>query len=315
MLLGRHILSRKTLVGNLFFLPSATRARLNLWLNGRHEYRKLRTCEYVIVSFPKSGRTWLRAMLSGYYQVSYGIDRKEMLGSTNYHKQNNKIPTIMFTHDNYLKNYTKEPDSKAPYYDKKVILLVRDPRDVAVSWYHTRRFRPNPLKRHVGIREVGENVPNMFAFVFGGLERIIGYMNVWERERVRIKGFLMVRYEDLRADPAEVLARVLDFLGTPGSDEALAQAVSYASFENMRKMEQTQAFGAGDRKMAPADRSDLRSYKVRRAKVGGYRDYFTEEQVRKMNALVAANLSSSLGYASEPSPPPGPGQEAADGSH
>ncbi len=100
MPLGRHILSREALVGTLFFLPTATRARLNRWLNGRHEYRKLRTCEYVIVSFPKSGRTWLRAMLSGYYQVSYGIDRKEMLGSTNYHKQNNKIPTIMFTHDN-----------------------------------------------------------------------------------------------------------------------------------------------------------------------------------------------------------------------
>jgi hypothetical protein len=107
---------------------------------------------------------------------------------------------------------------------------------------------------------------------------------------------------------------VLDFLGTPGSDEALAQAVSYASFESMRNMEQTQVFGAGDRKMAPSDPSDLRSYKVRRAKVGGYRDYFTEQQVRKIDALVAASLSPSLGYGPERLPP-GPVQEAEDGSH
>jgi hypothetical protein len=64
--------------------------------------------------------------------------------------------------------------------------------------------------------------------------------------------------------------------------------------------------------MAPADRSDLRSYKVRRAKVGGYRDYFTEEQVRKIDTLVAASLSPNLGYGSEP-PPPGPGREAEGG--
>ena len=312
MPLGRHLLSREALVGSLFFLPAATRSRFNRWLNGRHEFRKLQTCDYVIVSFPKSGRTWLRTMLSRFYQVCYGVARTDMLGSTNYHKQNRKIPTIMFTHDNYLTDYTKDRESKRAYYGKKVILLVRDPRDVAVSWYHARRFRPNPLKRHVGVHEVGEDVGDMFAFVVESLERIVGYMNLWAREQDRMQAYLMVRYEDLQVDPEAVLAKVVAFLGTPGTDDAIAQAVSYASFKNMRQLEQTRAFGAGDRKMAPGDRADLRSYKVRRAKVGGYRDYFTPEQVEEIDALVAARLAPDLGYGAAPSPDHG--QKAADGS-
>jgi hypothetical protein len=38
----------------------------------------------------------------------------------------------MFTHDNYVKDYTGHGETKEDFYDKKVILLARDPRDVAV---------------------------------------------------------------------------------------------------------------------------------------------------------------------------------------
>jgi alcohol sulfotransferase len=139
-------------------------------------------------------------------------------------------------------------------------------------------------------------------------------MNLWAREQGRMKAFMMVRYEDLKADPAGVLDRVARFLGTPGSAEAIAEAVGYASFKNMRKLEQSQAFGADDRKMAPGDRSDLRSYKVRRAKIGGYRDYYTPAQVEEIDALDADRLSPGLGYGAEP-PPTDLEPKASDGSH
>ena len=45
------------------------------------------------------------------------------------------IPRIRFTHDRYISDYTGNRDSKRDFYRKKVILLVRDPRDVAVSNY------------------------------------------------------------------------------------------------------------------------------------------------------------------------------------
>ena len=52
----------------------------------------------------------------------------------------------------------------------------------------------------------------------------------------------MVRYEDMRADPAAALARVLAFLGTPGSDEQIAGAVAYAAYDNMKQLEQKKVF-------------------------------------------------------------------------
>ena len=53
------------------------------------------------------------------------------------------------------------------------------------------------------------------------------------------------------------------------------------------------------------DASDPNSFKVRRGKVGGYRDYFPDEQVAELEALMAEKLSPSLGYQ--------PGEQAPDG--
>ena len=41
---------------------------------------------------------------------------------------------------------------------------------------------------------------------------------------------------------------------------------------------------------------DPESFKVRRAKVGGYRDYFSAEQADELEELVRKNLSPALGY-------------------
>ena len=51
------------------------------------------------------------------------------------------IPSIFFTHDNYLEDYTGNLDSKADFYGKRVVLLVRNPKDVAVSQYFQWKYR------------------------------------------------------------------------------------------------------------------------------------------------------------------------------
>ena len=43
------------------------------------------------------------------------------------------------------------------------------------------------------------------------------------------------------------------------------------------------------------DKDNPDSYKVRRAKVGGYRDYFTDEQCEQLDAMVA-ELNPVFGY-------------------
>jgi hypothetical protein len=107
---------------------------------------------------------------------------------------------------------------------------------------------------------------------------------------------MIIRYEDLRADPKEMLRRVLDFIGTPATEEELRQAVEFASVENMRALEQKRVFWLSGRRMLAKDRSNPNTYKVRRAKVGGYRDDFTPEQLASIDAMVANRLLPGFGY-------------------
>ncbi|HPG23988.1 MAG TPA: sulfotransferase, partial [Myxococcota bacterium] len=55
--------SREVIVALLFFLPEARRIRIERWLRGREETRRLERADVAIVSFGKSGRTWLRVMM------------------------------------------------------------------------------------------------------------------------------------------------------------------------------------------------------------------------------------------------------------
>ena len=139
--------SREIAVALTFFLPEATRIRFERWLRGREEFRRLRRADVAIVSFGKSGRTWLRVMISRYYQLVYGIPERALLGFDNYHRRNSKIPKIFFTHDNYIKDYTGEHDSKASFYGKKVVLMVRNPKDIAVSQFFQWQHRMRPAKK------------------------------------------------------------------------------------------------------------------------------------------------------------------------
>jgi hypothetical protein len=64
----------------------------------------------------------------------------------------------------------------------------------------------------------------------------------------------------------------------------------------MKKMEQKKTFWLSGGRMVPKDRDNPNTYKVRRAKVGGYRDYFDDEQVARIEALVNTTLSPYFGY-------------------
>jgi mono/diheme cytochrome c family protein len=72
----------------------------------------------------------------------------------------------------------------------------------------------------------------------------------------------------------------------------------------MKKMEEKRTFWLSGGRMVPKDRANPNSYKVRRAKVGGYKDYFDDQQVEQIDAYVAKNLSPFFDYT--------PAQQAAD---
>jgi hypothetical protein len=300
-------LTRFLVLGLLFWLPRNKKIRIDRWLRGREEFRKLKQADGVIVSFGKSGRTWLRVMLSRFYQVKHGLGERHLIGFDNLHRKNRAIPRLFFTHDNYLKDYTGNRDSKADFYDKKVVLLVRNPLDVAVSQFFQWQYRMRPGKKALNeYPEHGSDV-DIHDFVMSptaGLPKIIDYLNLWATESKKISSLLVVRYEDMRSNTADVLENIVTFLGTPGNDKEIAEAVRFASVENMRNMETKRTFWLSGSRMLAKDRSNPDSFKVRKAKVGGYRDYFSAEQIAAMQAMVRERLDPLFGYQSEAGSPP-----------
>jgi hypothetical protein len=268
-------------------------------MRGREEARKLALADAVIVSYGKAGRTWLRVMLSRYLKLAYGLPGERLIGFDNFHRQDARVPRIFFTHDNYLRDYTGAGESRRDFRGKRVVLLVRNPQDTAVSQYFQWKFRMRPRKKH--LNEYPEHGTEVTPYDFvmrpeSGLPKILRFMNAWAEEVPHLKEALIVRYEDMRADPQATLRRIVHFLGCPDDENALRAAVEYASVENMRKLEEKQTFWLAGSRMKAKDKSNPDSFKVRRAKVGGYRDYFDEAQVAEIDARVGRELSTLYGY-------------------
>src|SRR6266704_4142582 len=268
--------------------------------------RELSGGDAIILSVPKSGRTWLRAFLCAYFCKRFGL---EFTLRPDRH-QDQRIPRVVFSHD-LFEHRTKGDrwDSVRGKYlvprrelnRAKIILLARDPRDCFVSLYLqlTRRDPNAPIKlKQKTVRE-------MLRDEKFGMGAIISAMNDWLNEFSQRDNFTLVRYEALRASPAEHFRDLLAVLGESQPNGTIFQdALEFSRFENMQKLE---AAGAFDSKILhPGDVRDPESFKVRRGKIGGYREYLSaEDQAFASSAL--AKLDARFGYAlGEQRAPSGP---------
>ena len=281
-------------------LPETRANKLERWRRGREDNWKFKRCDYVFVSHGKSGRTWARVMISRYFKLAHpNIPDGIILGFDNFHKLNTAVPKIFFTHDNYLRRYLGNENSRQNYYDRKIVLLVRQPQDVAVSQYFQWKHRMKPYKKKLNNypeHNADLSVYDVVTHQGQGLPRIVRGLNEWIAELSNFKDLLVIRYEDLRVQPEHELTRLMDFLGEAVDPEIVMQAVEFASAENLRKMETENHFWRSGSRMKATDLANPDSYKVRKAKVGGYRDYFDDEEVARIDAFVEENLKPGFGY-------------------
>ena len=305
MLDNLSVAARYAVVGACLWLPKPRQRSIERWLRGREEFSKTRRADFVLMSFGKSGRTWLRVMLSRVFQQLAGADKNTMLEFDNFKRRDPTLPSLFFTHGNYLRDYTGHWDSKADFYDKKVVLLVRDPRDVAVSQYFQWKYRMLPRKKMLNRYPPHGTEVELFDFIMSadaGLPVVLDFFEMWQRELPKVKDSVVVRYEDMRADPGRELSRVLEFFGLPFTEAHVEEAVAFASYDNMKRLEQDRVFSGHGQRLLPGNKANPDSYKVRRAKVGGYRDYFDDAQLAAIDELMARRPGPLFGYLPEAEP-------------
>lgn len=268
------------------------------------EIRRATACDYIVVARAKSGRTWLRAMLSRLYQRRFGLAEHQLLEFDNFHRQDARAATVLFTHGHELRRRLQDPRWRRRLASTRIVFLVRHPIDVAVSEYFQSTRRATGLKRELlGV----DRDDSMLDFVLEsnvGLPATIDYLNEWVPVLEQLQGAKVVRYEDMRARPLETLEELVRFLGAPFSREEIREAVEFGSFENLKKLEKEDFFR--NKRLQARDPDDPESFKVRRGKVGGYVDYFSDEERQRLEAMVRDRLSPFYGYS-----PAAPGAEAA----
>ncbi|HEX7374102.1 MAG TPA: sulfotransferase domain-containing protein, partial [Steroidobacteraceae bacterium] len=209
------------------------RSRLERWsvVTATRRRRRSREADCYLLSYPKTGRTWVRVMMGQLLarhcghaelaQVELGARMPRFAG----------VPHVAAKHDGTPQKKTAaeiNPD-RSEFAGCRVILLVRDLRDTVVSNYFqvTRRQ----------IRYAGD-MASYVRWPRGSFDGMLRYYNVWAQQRRVPQAFLLVRYEDLHTDTPRELRRIADFLQLRDvRDASIAGAVDYASFGAMKNRE------------------------------------------------------------------------------
>ncbi len=276
------------------------------------ELAKAERAQLLIIGHPKSGNTWLKAMISRLYQVRHGLAANELINTDELALKIPEIPRLAasngwYSYEGAVGAALAAGAADNPLRHKPVLFIARNPLDIAVSWYFQFTKRQSRHKQelinHAIEHPIDRHTVQMWEFVREsdiGLPSLIEFLNTWARNIEELERAAMIRYEDLRAEPAQALRVVVDLMGETFTDADIAEAVEWGSFENLRKLETSGFFKRGG--MTLRDPNDPNSFKVRRGKVGGYRDYFSEEQIAELECLVRDKLLPVFGYLKSDAP-------------
>ena len=212
-----------------------------------------------VVSYQNSGRTWLRVMLG-----DLGIKAK-------------------FTHAGAAYRYRFGPNAVGRnipnYKQRRIILLVRNPLDTIVSNYFQVTMTDGVFQG---------DIKSFLRDPQWGLARLLAFNAAWHAARDGFRDFHLVRYEKMVEQTVSELDHIVRFMRLPSIDHAAI--VASAQRNRFDAMKQREVSGElyerfGDR-FSPGGRPDDEGLKVRRGKIGGYRDYLDTDDIAFAKDLI-----------------------------
>lgn len=241
---------------------------------------RLFTDDTFLASFPKSGNTWLRFIAAHLTHPGQTVDFStigQQVADTHLASARELAavprPRLLKTHRHVERRM------------RRVVYLVRDPRDVCVSMFHYSR-----KTGRLDATEPAEVQMPAFALSFVLADGWAEHVGGWIGAREGREGFLLLRYEDLLADAPAQIARLAAFLGSQ-ADAARCEQIAQATDRRvMRRQEQEQG-----KDWQGAKGTDQSIPFVRKASAGGWRDELPGEAARLMRERWG-DVMDQLGY-------------------
>ncbi|XP_008777580.1 flavonol sulfotransferase-like [Phoenix dactylifera] len=309
------------------FIP--IRKYLEFWFPEGHlpgimairQHFRPRPDDLFLMSFPKSGTTWLKALaFATMTRAHYPWDRHP-LHSLNPHDvvpfmddlfaagQASKLealpsPRVLATH----MPYSLLPDSITSS-GCRIIYICRDPKDAIVSLWH--------FAEKASAEKGREGFP-FDRFFEMACEGKFPYSPIWDhsleywKESLRRpEKVLFLKYEEMLEEPAANVKRLAEFLGCPFSEDeekggVVEEIITLCSFEKLKSME---ANKKGSQEAAVYKVSNASFF--RKGGTGDWRNYGSPEMAQKLDEIVLEKLEGS----GLTIPGVGPGAEEATAGH
>lgn len=243
-------------------------------------HRGLSAKDVFLASYPRSGNTWMRFLLC---EVLTGdADFKDvgfLIPNVRRHRKGSPLlpgGRLIKTHEPYRREY------------KKAIYFIRDPRDVAVSYYEF----DNPTDRNF------DDFLDLFVRgrcnSFGAWQQ---HVRSWlDSPLVDSGDLLVIKYEDMRLNIEDTVGKALQFLGVSAKAGIIRQAIANNSVQRLRAKEE-HAFATGVSLAGQPIRGGGRY--IRNGSSGEWRERLTGPQA-KLIEDHARELLASFGYSSRP---------------
>ena len=165
----------------------------------------------------------------------------------------------------------------------KIIYMMRNPKDTLVSQFHFYNTRP------------GITIPTFNDFfdlvrhdniVFGDFfDHVVPWWTNREQD-----GTLCVLYEDLKRDHAGGVRKISEYLGKSLTDQQVEAIVDHTGFSAMKKRPGLKQGVLAEGSAAPSEADNAF---LRKGAVGGWKEYYTEEQSQYINSRHQSMLSGT----------------------
>lgn len=162
-----------------------------------------------------------------------------------------------------------------------MIWISRDPRDVLVSAWHHARFR-----EQVTEAELSDFVRNPRT----GIEKLMTAITRWKESEYKAASTLHLTYEDMHKNPHDALRNTLLFINVNNINENILDlSVKECEFNVMKEREESNFYKTA-RMTTPS--TDIRARKVRSGKVGSFRDYLSEADLKFIDDAIESHVPS-----------------------
>lgn len=188
--------------------------------------------KFMVLSYPKCGRTWLRYMINLAEAEAYKIPLRNTVHGIRYGQYN--LPRGGYTHGFRVEKRLCDFHVEIAINSRMqgVVFLARDPVRVMISYYHQKVYREGAFKGTISEFIRNENL---------GIVKYAEFIDYY-LPKVKAVPNKVVLYEDLKTHTMSSVADVLEFMGIDLSQAAVARVVQNASFDKMAELEKSNEF-------------------------------------------------------------------------